>query len=356
MAFRQLSHEDVSQSVHRYLCLPQDVRLTGEEGLASLLRAIVELRAPIDRAGILSLAVEISAPLFKENGHFQKYADVLVDTLIEYGDVLLPDEFATGDNEARSALIYPAPPGFLVRKGGMVFIRGIFTDDFRWVWEKIASRVRYKGHVRFLSPEVGEDLPKYLKDCGLQSVPTETFLSRPPEEARESFLAQIDKTLNDSAGSGSVADFTWLAGSPASRNWNERWTDIAPSNGVYVVRRSRRFGSALWGIARMSSGRLTHLLNLPTKSGVRACDEAWRVQAALDAARGSPPLIYVKHEDGRTTVSTNRPFPAWVTRRWDLFGSKINRPGFLMSYSFSPKDAGEEVAFVSQFMWAVTEE
>ena len=88
-----------------------------------------------------------------------------------------------------------------------------------------------------------------------------------------------------------------------STYYNKRWRDpITTDTGRFVSRRTQLYGAKLWSFVEIEKGIPQRVLDLNSDDGFhRACDLAWRLQAAIDAALGSPLAVSVKrlHPQGR---------------------------------------------------------
>jgi hypothetical protein len=136
------------------------------------------------------------------------------------------------------------------------------------------------------------------------------------------------------------------------RYYRGRWAEEVPATGYFVARRPQRFGSAVWCFGRSSNGKPDRLLDLPFDMSTRPWDDAWRLQAALDALSGSPQLYEVSSEpDGMATVAFFSPVPSWAQRRWEVTG-KYSRPrGALFSYTFTAEQLAEELRVAVECLW-----
>ena len=67
-----------------------------------------------------------------------------------------------------------------------------------------------------------------------------------------------------------------------------RWRSLKPADsGLFVARRPQAYGADLWCVVLVAGGAPVRLLDLPADDpAAPGHDEAWRVQAALDAAAG----------------------------------------------------------------------
>ena len=126
-----------------------------------------------------------------------------------------------------------------------------------------------------------------------------------------------------------------------------RWSPPRTRSGRYVGRRERPYGAALWCYVELDAGRVTRFLDLPLSTNRRGCDEAWHLQAAIDAARGTPQTFRVRSgANGATLIDLFSPVPMWARRRWDAMGTPVEKWNSLFAYSFAAVEVVQEVAFM----------
>ena len=96
------------------------------------------------------------------------------------------------------------------------------------------------------------------------------------------------------------------------------------------------------------------VVDLPMRHRLdRACDEAWRLQAAIDCLADNPQRVRVQQRTGNLAVlHLLSPIPSWAQRRLDAVGRALPRQrGSLISYSISDEQLEEELSFLAQTMW-----
>ena len=79
-----------------------------------------------------------------------------------------------------------------------------------------------------------------------------------------------------------------------------RWREVRADSGRFVARRDQAYGSNLWCYVELSNGEPQRLLDFPLAgSRWRGCDEAWRLQMAIDAQRGAPQRFRLQEDAER---------------------------------------------------------
>ena len=95
------------------------------------------------------------------------------------------------------------------------------------------------------------------------------------------------------------------------------------------------------------------MVDLPlADSRWRGCDEAWRLQIAIDANRGSAQQFRINTSLGDSYVMEFfSPIPMWARRRLDSVGQPVSRPGCLFAYRLDEAELAEEVRFATDELW-----
>ena len=141
------------------------------------------------------------------------------------------------------------------------------------------------------------------------------------------------------------------------RYYRGRWRSLKPDDsGLFVGRRPQAYGSDLWCLVLVHDGAPQRLIDFPVENAdAPAHDEAWRIQAALDACAGTPQTFRVEGAPGNSRSNTAHfftPLPRWAERYLELVGMPVPRStGALFSYRV-PEDALPELTtFLTQMLW-----
>jgi hypothetical protein len=104
----------------------------------------------------------------------------------------------------------------------------------------------------------------------------------------------------------------------------------------------------------MQAGNPERMVDFPVTNASRwrGCDEAWRLQLALDARQGEPQRFRVRAGLERTTViEFFSPVPMWARRRWDAIGEPVSSSGCLFAYRIADAEVQEELHFIRTELW-----
>jgi hypothetical protein len=275
-----------------------------------------------------------------------------LEAMLAYGDLLDELEVAALERLSSSRLVYAAPPSFVFRKGGAVFLLGIAPDRNSALFEKLEERILYRNHVRQLTSEVGEDLRAELRQHGLSEVTTDRWLKQaPPAESSAEYLKKIGSKLRESVGT--ISELTILNSERPVNHYRRRWELAKDQSGVFVARRPQVYGNDLWCYVQMQRGVAQRLIDFPVDDDeLRGCDQAWRVQMAIDAERGKPQQFRVVDSDlQHKTIEFYSPVPSWASRHWDFVGEPVKELDSLFAYLLASSEIAEEIDFMKRRLW-----
>ena len=323
--------------------------LTSIEAIAAALRRAASYSCPCAATTLVRAIAEPLRGLVDDIEDTKRTVRETLEAMIACGDFFEHRDIEEDSMSSAAVLLYSAPASFVARQSGSAILLGISTT----FPENLAARIEYKNHLRLLSPVRGEDLSVELEHLGFRELPHDQWLQAPPQESPTQFLARFDRLLDAARPSGDVADLTILDWERPVRYYRGRWTSRGPHSGRYVARRSQAYGGDLWCYIEMRDGRPTHLVDLPlADSRWRGCDEAWRLQMAIDAHRGSAQLFKIQLGPGNSYVMQFfSPLPMWARRRFASVGYPVSIPGCLFAYRLAKAELAEEVHFANDVLW-----
>lgn len=276
-----------------------------------------------------------------------------VDSLAAYGDLIEAPVSTDGGTEQR--VLFLAEPSF-VELGAAVLLQGVRADGVPYLSGSAAELIENDGHVRRLAPGHGFG-PADLKALGLREVSAAHWLEHPPLCDAEELVADYDRRLSAAGPAGTIDDCVILDGSKPPTYYSGRWRALSSKDsGNFVARRAAAYGAPLWCYVEVDGGEVRRLIDLPAAARLnRACDEAWRLQAAIDALRGLPQVVRLDRGSRADVVvmSLFSPPPAWAQRRLDAVGRPIPRNRSLLSYALAQDQIEAELAFLQASLWTV---
>jgi hypothetical protein len=353
MVVKILSALEIGASGTRTLGLdPDRFGVFSVEAIAAGLRRAAGFLSPCPQRVLVDAVVRPLQELVDDREDLREVVENTLEAMLAYGDLLDELEVAALDRSNRARLVYAAPPSFVSRKGGSVFLLGIAPDRNSALFEKLDKRILYRNHVRQLTFEVGEDLRAELRQHGLSEVTTDIWLkAAQPAESSEDYLKRIRSKLRESVGT--ISDLTILNFERSVNHYRRRWEIAKDQSGVFVARRPQAYGNDLWCYVQLQRGVTQKLIDFPVDGGgSRGCDEAWRVQMAIDAERSNPQQFrVVKSGVEHKAIEFYSPVPSWASRHWDFVGEPIRQSTSLFAYRFPSSEIAEEIDFIKRRLW-----
>jgi hypothetical protein len=314
--------------------------------LAGALRRTASLRCPVAPSVLVASVIDVLAPLGLSDSDL---ATGVLDSLVAAGDLVEAIEDVDG---RRRRLIYLGPPRFIRRPSGDILLFGTRPDGHPLVGESLADRLDGERHVRRL-PQPDEADLELLAAYGLAEITESKWMAQPDVCEPGELVAHYDDRLHRQSSSGDIDGLRVVDPGADPGYYRGRWRLPRPSDsGQFVARRSQGYGADLWCYVELSGGAHRRLLDLPLYLRDRGCDEAWRLQAAIDAQGGHPQRVTVRRTGaGRLCLGVSSPLPRWLQRRWDLLGSPTRSKGSLFAYEFGAADARDELAGLASHLW-----
>lgn len=316
------------------------------ELVAECLRRTASVRCPITPSGLVAAVTSVLAPLFDLEA--EQVAGVL-DRVVASGDLV---EYLDEQPGYQRRQIYLGSPRYLVRQSGDVLLAGIRPDGERLVGEELWAKVSSSSYLRRIEAADADDIA-LLRAYGLQQINESRWMNAPEHCDAIDLVEAYRSWLGHEPSSGEIADLRILDPEQPSRYYRGRWRVVDSSDtGTFVARRSQGYGADLWCYVEIRNGEHLRLLDLPTNRRDRGCDEAWRLQAAIDAALGHPQELTIERTGaGRVKLGLPAPPPRWLQRRWDLIGEPTTARHTLFAYEFRATDTRDEVGFATSHLW-----
>lgn len=353
MGIGALSSADVRARAVRSLGLdPAKFDITSIEAIAASLRRAAGIYCPCSPTTLLRAVMRPLDGLVDNLDRIEEMAEDVLEAMTAYGDLLESRDVASKEGESARNLLYAAPPAFVMRESGAALIIGVVPERVSALPEDLDAKIEYVNHSRRLPAGI-DDLRSRLVELGLVEVSITTWMRAPAAERHEAHLARLNKCLDSAPPSTDIPGLKLIDPEKPVRYYRGRWVEKLKGSGRYVGRRPQAYGADLWCYVELENGRPSRFVDLPIqRSRVRGCDEAWYLQAAIDAVRGEPQRYRVRHEgEGSVILDFFSPVPMWARRRWDALGEPISEPGSLFSYCFMASEVEEEFRFAREHLW-----
>ena len=328
------------------------VGLFSSEGLSASLRRAASFLCPATPRQLVDAVLEAVDPL--SDGDASTRDDLMdqVDLLISTGDLL---ELRQADSRS-TRLLFLGPPSYVEREAGRYLLLGVRPFGASLVGSPLGSGVLYEGHTRTieLDPEAG---PAHFEALGLHQISRDRWVARPAQLAATDLVQQLVQRFAGRGQAGEVEGLTILDPSAPVRFYRGRWRTLKPTDaGDFVARRPQAYGADLWCFVRVAGGLPQRLVDFPVEDPtVPGRDEAWRLQAAIDAARNQPQVFRVGTTGGAGSdvmVDFFGPVPGWAERYLELVGLAVQRSGgSLFSYRVPHGALPALAEFLTDMLW-----
>jgi len=352
-----LDRNEAQQAAVRALEMPPDageqVGMTASDVLAASIRRAAGFLCPCPPRTLREEVERVLEGLV-DGDAADKIGD-MIQQLILVGDLLdLPVE----ENGRSHRMLHAAPPSFVVREDEQHVLLGIPSDGQSMLSKSYRGQIERRGGVRFFH-EDSEDVRKVLTQQGLTEVSSKKWLRLPnPKPSPSGYIADFDQELGQADEvTAEVSGLKILDTSKSPQFYDGRWREPKKQDsGRYVARRTRRFGANFWCYVEIREGEVYRLIDLPRlPHSEKPRDEAWRLQAAIDARHGSPQVYRIRSENGRTVIDVFSPLPSWAERRFRVVAETTRREkGALLSYWFED-GASSEIELLEQYLWLETQ-
>ncbi|MED5500621.1 MAG: hypothetical protein VX950_07205 [Pseudomonadota bacterium] len=339
---------------HCRASLGMGIELSGLDDilLAGLLRRAAGIHCPCSRSVLRAALTESLAYLNPGRTGLADRLDNLIEVMIVAGDLLELSDVATDDPEVKGTWVFAAPPSFVVRRTGNIFLTGIAPDQDSFLPEHLARRVIRSHVTQFIVPEPGEDLIEQLIAHGLHQLSEAVWLRSPKVQAPEQLIQRFENQLASQPTCGPVSGLEILDRDTKVTYYRGRWNAPRDQTGTFVARRLQEFGAPLWSFAELVDGTLKRIIDLPPKHyRWRGCDAAWHLQMAIDRHGGQPQQYRRSATDAGVRFDFFSPLPLWAQRRLMVLGHERPRSSSLFAYEIPVAEAEKEEENLQENLW-----
>ncbi len=330
------------------------VNLETVECIAASLRRAAGFLCPCSSTMLVDAVLTPLALLVEVADVLKEVIDNTLEAMVAYGDLVESHVVERPEAERKTILLYATPPSFVPRDDGSAFLLGIIPDQHSPVPEELSRSIEYINHTRRIPPISDGDLKSYLAELGLFDLSMDQWIKAPPSASAEEYIRRFDDQLDRAGPSGEVPGIRILEPSANVRYYKGRWTEPRKHTGKFLGRRPQPYGADLWCYVTLDNGIARKLIDLPMfEMGWRACDEAWRLQAAIDAQLGHPQEYQIRAGPTKevSVLDLYSPIPSWAQRRWDCVGRPAPNVKCFKSYAFSSATLDQELQFAAEKLW-----
>ena len=320
--------------------------------LASLARRSAGIHCPCSRATLRNSLLECVDGLPASFDSLPDAIDDAIEALVVGGDLLELADVVIDDSDVKQTWVFAAPPSFVARPKGSVFLIGVVADQDTFLPASLTERVLHRGYTRILEPQPEEKLPVDLRELGLQELSERAWLKAPQIEGPTQMLARYDQHLARQQSVTGIPDVQILDSGRPVTYYRGRWTVPTDHDGTFVARRPQEFGAPIWCLVKVTNGQPVRLLDLPLpQSRWRGCDEAWHLQMAIDYVRDAPQRYRRRVDGEEVRLDFLSPLPQWSERRLMVLGRPVRPDRCLISYVLPAGEADREEAFLQENLW-----
>jgi len=329
------------------------VDLGTTEALAGAIRRAAGFHCPCSAKTLLRAVLQPLIGLVDDLPAIKEATSETLEAVVAYGDLL--EQRAEIPGQEGKPLLYAAPPAFVMRRSGSAMLIGIAADQPSPLPQGLQDLIEYFNHVRRMPADAGGgDRRSQLTGLGLIEISPEAWLKAPSPERYAQCLDRANTLLDAAPSTVDISGMMLLDPLQPVRYYRGRWVEHTKNSGRFIGRRPQAYGADLWCYIELEKGVPQKFLDLPLpRSPVRGCDEAWRIQAAIDAKRTEPQVFRVRRGSvGWVVLDLFSPVPMWAQRKWDAVGEPLPRSaGSLFSYRFRQTEVEEELKFARDILW-----
>lgn len=338
MYINTLDRETAVARTASALGLRAETAADAPELIAAALRRSASFMCPASPARLIDAIFGALQPLWPALER-QTVADVL-EALISGGDLIE----LTPNADRRTRMLYLGPPTCVRRKPGEYLLAGVHPAG---VVTPPAVTITATG-TRRVATTSDDGIP------GFRAVDAGRWVSRPAAQSAEDFVREYDQRLSVAPFGGDNLPSEILDSARPRRFYRGRWrAPRAGDTGTFVARRPRTYGADLWCLVDLQAGTVNRVLTLPAAdAAVAGRDEAWRLQAAIDATHGAPQLVRVADVAGTSRLDFFAPLPSFAARYINLMTEPAPPArGALLSATVEAGMAATITKFLHDTLW-----
>ncbi len=322
------------------------------ELLAALTRRIAGAHCPCSPTTLRAVLLQTLEGIVPNTNDLGERVDDVLEALHAGGDLLELARVTTMDERTRGTWVFAAPPSFVVLPSGTVRVFGLAPEEALPLPNGLRARARPIGAGRVLEPMAGEDLRYVLVDAGLREQSIEGWLRIPRVVSAGEFCQTVDSRLSASGRSGGIEQLRIFDSARAIRRYADKWVPPSTQSGRYVGRRNQAYGADLWCYVEVTDGGPQRIVDFPVPgSAYRGCDDAWRMQLALDKESGHPQEYQLRVHRDHSVLDLYFPLPVWAQRRLEVIGTRVAPSQSLMSFALPPEAVDGECQFLEDVLW-----
>ncbi|MEQ1761025.1 MAG: hypothetical protein ABL986_22185 [Vicinamibacterales bacterium] len=299
----------------------------------------------------MRLVAEPLRSLVEVDAAFDELVSETVEQLVAIGDLV--ERRVVSD---AAQLVFLGMPRFVKLSEHSALLLGARPDGTPILDEELMPFVELESGARFLRlpDDALETVESALSGQGLAQLSREQWSHPPRVEDVEQYLQDLARRAKAGVRAGIIDEAQVFDPSTRPSYYRGRWTTFqGVDDGIVLLRRPQAYGADRWSVGWAANAIIETLVDLPIDAKSRACDEAWRIMAALDRTRNQPlPARALPAARGRVTIDLFSPPPAWLHRQLVTLGYPVVRGrGALVSYSIREETQEHLRGLLTDIMW-----
>jgi len=319
------------------------------EGIAASLRRAASFLCPATPRQLVDAVLDALRPLRPEAELSREAVQDVLELLVSGGDLIE----LTSSGSANGRRLYLGPPCYVEKAPDRFLVMGVrpFGAALLGSADIVVECVQHSRTIT-LNPV---DAAEQLRELGLHRVNPERWAAEPTLATAAELVSRVRTRLDGAGRAGQIAELTIL--DPAARvtYYKGRWRSVRPDeSGDFIGRRPQEYGAPLWCLVRIEGGTPTQLVDLPIDDpAAHGRDEAWRLQAAIDAHRGTPQIYHAKTSTTGDSITLDffGPVPSWAQRYLELIGTPVTPSSGLFSYEIDASALDGAGSFLARTLW-----
>lgn len=334
---------------------PAALDLSSVEAIACALRRVAGSLCPCPARTLVEAVSTSLRELVEDSTAIRKVIEDTLEAIVANGDLFEASEVDPSRTN-QGALLYLVPPAFVRRQSGTLFLLGVLPDGTSPLPNDLSSRVEYVNHLRMLQGGSDASVADNLLSLGFFEMSGDCWLKMPQSETASQHLRSMNALLDTAGEVPMFPGLQILVPQKPVRYYRDRWEEPAERNGRFIARRPQAYGAAIWCYVQIN-GDMVKLVDFPLMTSQwRGCDDALRLQAAIDAERHHPQTYRIRRGPGATELlDLFSPIPMWARRRYESIGEPIMASDCLLTYKFRRDELEQERQFLTEYLWLAEE-
>lgn len=322
--------------------------------LANFMRHACALYCPIPRGKLIQTTTKLLTPIFENANSLHIDLESVLNGLFESGDLLEISRFISSDEKFSGDWIFLAPPSYIQRSSGRIYICGIASDNASILPLSLVEKLQSIGPYRYLPTSCTETI-SLLESVGLRNVPEHLWFVMPKRQSPDEFLEHALRKLSKAPPAGTLHGVRIFQNNKVKDlQYKDRWIYPHSESGHFVCRRPSVYGAENWSFAELHNGQVIRFIDLPwTGEKLRGCDAGWRLQLAIDSVNQHPATYQKEQYDDKVVVRFSFPIPLWAQRRFQAIDDHLNASPFKRSFPLNEWPA--EMNVIENDLWFAPE-